>query len=91
LKACLSGWTGKEPLVLTQQFLGRETVFLVGGLNGAIQFQGAGLCPAGKESTARVTQMLASAPVVDLSDVFASIGKVLTELSTNNGGPNPRS
>lgn len=44
-----------------RDYLGQETLFLIGGLNGRITFNGLGLCPIGKEPGARIARMYASA------------------------------
>jgi hypothetical protein len=59
-----------------------ETIFLMGGLNGAIRYRGVGLTPAGgaREREARVGTMLASDAMVDLGEMvrtFADFGKHL--------------
>ena len=39
----------------------------MGGLNGRIRFSGVGQTPLGKEKPARMTKILASAPVPDVT------------------------
>ena len=46
-----------------EKYRGRQTVLLFGGLEGRVQFKGTALTPLGKESEARVAQMLASGAV----------------------------
>ena len=61
---------------IVRQFQNQKTILLVGGLNGSIRFSGVGLTPLGKEKPARVTKILASAPVPNLglaSDVMAML------------------
>jgi hypothetical protein len=46
---------------IIQKYLGLETLYLNGGLNGSILFKGVALTPVGKESHARVARINASA------------------------------
>jgi len=52
---------------LAKQYGGKPTLFLNGGLTGSVFFYGVALTPAGKESKARVSRIMADAqPVWDL-------------------------
>lgn len=53
----------RKDIRLCRQFAGRRTVLLIGGLAGSVRFKGVGLCPRGKEHTARVAEMLAAFPL----------------------------
>ena len=55
-----------------RNFLGQETILLLNGLDGAIRFNGVGLCPAGMEPEARVEQMLAAEKMFDFGRVLAA-------------------
>ena len=52
---------------IVRQFQNQKTILLVGGLNGSIRFSGVGLTPLGKEKPARVTKILASEPLPDVT------------------------
>ena len=53
-----------EEARVTRKYGGMETVALLGGLNGSIEYVGIGLTPLGKEKEAEVSQMLASRTMV---------------------------
>ena len=57
-----------------RDYLGQETLFLIGGLNGRITFNGLGLCPLGKEPGARIARMFASAgQLLDTDTLFGPL------------------
>lgn len=57
---------------IRRDFHGQEVIFLLGGLDGKIRYRGVGLTPGGAmEKEARVSTMLASAPMVDVSAALA--------------------
>ncbi|MGA3265505.1 MAG: hypothetical protein ABSE16_01630 [Verrucomicrobiota bacterium] len=61
-------------LRIAQKYLGLETLFLNGGLNGEIFYYGVALTPEGRETAARVSQILAShTELVDLSAPFDAL------------------
>ncbi len=68
-----------------REFMGQETVMLLGGLDGRIRYRGVGLTPAegAREDEARVRTMLASKPMVDvqagLSPLLEAMQKIFGE------------
>jgi hypothetical protein len=61
-------------LRIARKYLGRETLFLNGGLDGNIFYFGVALTPEGRESAARVSQILASnTELVDVSAPFDAL------------------
>jgi len=78
---------------IEQPFLKQPVVILFGGLDNAIFYKGAGLTPEGKEEEARVSQMLASKPVMlpvenslfsPLEDTLA-LGKAIGKTGKQSG------
>lgn len=73
----------QHSLRVSEKYWGQEVVYLVGGLNGSVRYQGAALVPRGKEPSARVAQILASGQMLDLSDAFFALGE-FAEAVTNS-------
>jgi hypothetical protein len=67
---------------MARDYLGAKTLFLNGGLNGNIFYYGVALTPEGKETAARVGQILASATeLVDVSPAFAAIKEFISKVT----------
>lgn len=69
---------------ICRDFEGQPVIFLLGGLDGKIRYRGVGLTPANgaREGEARISQMLASQPMIDASEALsplAEFGKTLFE------------
>jgi hypothetical protein len=62
---------------VVRDYNGQEVVFLLGGLDGKIRYRGVGLTLAdgAREAEARVSTMLASAPMVDVTDALLPLTK----------------
>ena len=69
---------------ICRDYLGQGVVFLLGGLDGKIRYRGVGLTPAegAREAEARVSQMLASSPMVevDVTEALSPLGNLLKTL-----------
>lgn len=53
-----------------KKYRGCETIALLGGLDGTIQYMGIGLTPRGKEKEAEVSQMLAGEKMIEVNGVL---------------------
>jgi hypothetical protein len=60
---------------ICREYLDQEVVYLLGGLNGSIRYRGVGLTPASgaMEDEAKISTMLASAPMVDVKDALSPL------------------
>jgi hypothetical protein len=77
---------------MAKDYLGAKTLFLNGGLNGNIFYYGVALTPEGKETAARVGQILASAAdpatlqsfagqaLVDVGPAFAAVKEFIAKI-----------
>lgn len=75
LLACLNNAddnrSGNTSTRIERNYKGCETVLLLGGLDGKIRYRGVALTPGGaREAEARVSTMLASAPMVDVEEAL---------------------
>ena len=64
---------------IVRDFQKQAVIFLLGGLDGQIRYRGVGLTPANgaREGEARVSTMLASAPMVDVQEALNPLGNLL--------------
>ena len=79
LKECLKDGAY---ISVAKDYQDRKTLFLNGGLDGRVFYFGVALTPEGKETAARVGQILASATeLVDVSPAFAAVKEFIARLS----------
>ena len=64
-----------------RDYLGQETILLLNGLDGAIRFQGVGLCPSGMEPEAGVKMMLAAEQMFNLDRVAGAFDEFFTGIT----------
>jgi hypothetical protein len=72
---------GEKGTRICREYRGAQTVLLIGGLDGTIEFKGVALTPLGKEPTARVGEMFASSEATLISGAFDAIGAFAKKLS----------
>jgi hypothetical protein len=58
---------------VTKDWEGRETTLFVGGVDGALRYNGAGLTPLGKEKEAEIVTCLASEPLAETDEALLGL------------------
>ena len=76
---------GVKSARIVRDYEKQAVIFLLGGLDGQIRYRGVGLTPAdgAREGEARVSTMLASAPMVDVTEALNPLGQLLKTTAIN--------